>query len=351
VQGFAGSADVAVVTLDESPSKEFRLLARRWLDSRASGAHSGVLYPGGPRVMVLDSGHLPAGHSLDAALLAKGKFSCGAGCTLIHPVYAQGGCELGEGARAEAVYSGGPMVLGSSVDVRTWAESEDEMEIRSGGRVRGVAISRSAIQLGIGSEGGELRAPEIRTQAPVLNGETHAVDSSAVLEFPAPGNDHELPPRPIPGLDPWRLEALGAETWFYDGDLHFTARVVLNTHLVTRGYFACPAESLLEGDVRAGSALYIGERSLVRGRLSANGDLVMEAGAIFQDKVTSKRRVRLCSGVRGFRSNDAVTVVAGGRLILEDRVVVRGTLSSGDRVRSESPECTRSRDWSLAAGW
>jgi len=301
--------------------------------------------------VAIGSGHLPAGYSLDAILLVQGDFSCGPGCTFLHPIYVEGDCEIGKGSRMEGVFCSGRLVLGLSVEVRSWAESDDVMDIRPGCRVQAIALSRTVIRLGLHCEVGRLSAPEIRTQDSAAAPESPPGDPGQVTELPPPGNERRLPPWPVPGIDANRLSAAGADTWFYDGDLYLAERVALHAHIVTRGYFACPAGSLLDGDVRSGSTLYVGRRSLVRGHLVANGDVVIEAGAIFQGSLRSRQRIRLCSGVRGFRSNGPVAVASGGSLVIEDRVVIRGSLASSDRIHSEIAESTPVIDWSLASGW
>lgn len=321
------------------------------MQSGLPGVRSATLYADGPRVIVIDSGHFPAGHSLDAVLLVRRDFSCGAGCTFLHPIYVEGDCEIGKGSRAAAVFAGGRLLLAPSAEVRTWTESNGEMELRPGSRVRGVALSRTAIQVGPRCEIGCISAPDIRTQAAVPDCETRCAESGPVMEIPPPGNDLRLPRRPIPGLDVRRLKAIGAETWFYNGNLILAERVLLRAHLVTQGCFTCPPGSLLEGDVRADGALYVGQRSLVRGRLTANGDMVLKPGSIFQESLHGRQGVRLCYGVRGFQSHGPVSVVAEGSLIMEDRVVIRGRVSSSDRVSTDILEHSEPADWTRASGW
>jgi predicted acyltransferase (DUF342 family) len=358
VQELLNSADLDSVVEKVSASRAFRLQARSWLSSMAgaAGPAAGGTEPGafvvdGHRLVVLEPAHLRAGHALDAVLLVNGDFSCGAGCVFLQPMHVAGNCEIGKSSRVNGVTAEGSLVLGASVDVRSWVDSDRAMDIRTGCRIGGSAVSGTRIQLGTRCSAGRLSAPEVRLQTDnAIRGES-PLEPDRVVELPPPGNEGRLPRQAIPGLDPSRLEAAGADTWFYDGDLYLPESVLLSSHLVTRGYFACQGGSLLEGDVLAGTALYVGEGSLIRGHLTGGEDLVLEAQSVFQGNVRSKGRIRLCSGVRGFRAGGPVEVTAGRNLVVEDGVVIRGRMESDERILSVARERTVHIERLRAAGW
>lgn len=347
------TADLGSVAPADTSSGAFRLQARSWLASLAGKASKGqrTYLADGRGLAVFEPAHLRAGHSLDTVLLVRGDFACGAGCVFHQPIYVAGHCEIGKGSRVKAVVAERSLVLAASSEVRSWAACDREMDIRSGCRIWGSAVSGTSIRMGARSAAGQLSAPEVLLQAGTGNAERPRVEPRCAVELPAPGNSRRHPARRIPGLDPALLEAASADTWFYYGDLHLAEPVVLGGHLVTRGYFACPGGSLLDGDVSAATALYVGEGSLVRGRLTAGEDLVLEARCVFQDRIRSQRRIRLCSGVRGFRAGGPVEVIAAGNLVVEDNVVIRGRLESGERVLSVARERTLPVEQLLAAGW
>ena len=322
-----------------SPGREFLRQARSLLNSIGEGAPADrplVFDRDGRRYVVIDSGYLPAGRSIDEFLLVRGDFSCGANCRFQKAMHVGGGCEIGKGSTLEAIAADGAVTLGPAVQVRDWVNSGGRLEIRPGARIGSTAASRRSIRLGLKAAALSMYAPDIRTQSE--EEETLKLEPLHVTELSAPGNERRLPRAAIPGLDLTKLHPLGAETWYYDGDLHLAAPMLLRSHLVTKGYFTCQAGSLLEGDVRAGSALYIGEHSLSKANLSADGDLVLETAAVFQGDLHSRQRIRLCTGVRGLRSSGPVEVKAAGTLLVEEGVIVRGHLVSSDRVELVSSQ-------------
>jgi hypothetical protein len=64
----------------------------------------------------------------------------------------------------------------------------------------------------------------------------------------------------------------------------------------------------------------------------ANGPIVVGAGSAFHGVIHGGDSLRLCGGVRGSKEGGLVVAHASGRVLLENNVVVRGKISSGDRV-------------------
>ena len=304
----------------------------------ASGAQWSKLSVEGQPVILLESGRLPAGSQLDATLVVRGDFSCGAHCHFSKPVHVAGNCEIGKGSLSEAVSAGGNLTLCPSAEVRSFARSVGPLELRAHSKVAGEATSDTSVRLSTGASATCISAPEITT--PYDDGEenTPRLHRAWTAKLPAPGNARRMPSSLPAGVQRSKLHPLGAETWFYDGDLHLMTPLVLRAHLVVKGYFNCQAGSLLEGDVKSGSALYVGERSIVRGHLTARGDLVLEAGTAFQGKLAGNQRIRLCNGVRGLQPDGPVTARAGSSLLIEDGVSIRGELRAERGVQSVASE-------------
>ena len=322
--------------MDNSPSRSFRRLARMWLASTVSDP--GEFRPrawtlGNERIVLLDSGHIPAGRSVEAILVVRRSFSCGARCRFLRPIYVGGDCEIGKESRLQAVAVDGSLTLCPSVEVRGWADSAGGMEVRAGCRIGSLAASRTAIRLSLRAETAGVFAPEVLTHSE-QDGITEAltVPPRSITELQPPGNERRRPPVRLWGVDPGKLHPLGADTWVYEGSLHFPVPVVLRAHLVTKGAFACPGGSLLEGDVKAGGALNVGPGCVSKGNLTAQGDLVLGAGSVFQGNLRGRQMVRLSTGVRGLRAGGPVEVRAGGALMVEGNVMVRGSLSSRHHV-------------------
>lgn len=324
------------MTGENSFSRRLRRLARSWLASAVKHPeilNRRVFLPGGERIMLLKSAHLPDGYCADAILIVRGNFSCGVRCVFSRPVYVGGDCEIGRESRLQAITVDGSLTLCSAVQVRDWVDSTGRMEIRAGCKIASAAVSGTAIRLSLHAEAADVSAPEILTQS-VEDGEVETLEPPRrrVGELRAPGNRGIRPAAPPWGVSPGKLQPLGAETWVYDGDLHLSSPVVLRAHLVTTGSFSCPSGSLLEGDVKAGGALSIGPRSVSKGNLIAQGDLVLGASSVFQGTLRGRQTIRLSTGVRGLRAGGPVAVHADGSLFVEGNVVVRGSLSSGHRV-------------------
>lgn len=338
IQGSAAPADVGYVMVDYAPDWSFRQRAQAWLAAVAgqpAGAPPRAFELGGERVLVLDAGLLSARQTIDAFLLVRGDFSCGPGCRFLRPVYIGGNGEIGKGSRLDSVEADGALTLYPSVAIDGWAQAGGEMTVRAGCRISSLASSRTMIRLGLGVEAGRLFAPRIVTPEGIgLARDDSGPTPVESVTIPRPVEGNQAIPFQTLGVEPAKLQPLGAETWIYDGDLCGPWRLWLRAHLVVRGSFCCAANSLLDGDVKAGGALSVGNGTLVRGNLSAAGDLVIGAGCVFQGDIQGQQRVQLGSGVRGFRAGGPVAVGAAGELLLEENVTIRGSLESGSRILS-----------------
>lgn len=286
---------------------------------------------GGECVLILESGHLSGGQSVEGYVLVRGDFSCGPDCRFARPIYVGGNCEIGKGSQFDSLVADGNLVLSPSVRAGGSVASAGEMELRCGCRIANKASSQASIRLNLHVEAGALSAPEIHTprQVEIQQGVTLA-EGNDVVEIRPPG-DAATSGRA--GEEGSRFQPYGADTWFYDGDLVLLLPVYLRSHLVVSGAFQCPPGSLIGGDVKAGGSLRVGSGSLAQGNLLADGDVILEPGCIFQGNIHSRQMLRLSSGVRGLRPDGPVMVTSAGELAMEESVSVRGSLSSGARLK------------------
>ncbi len=323
--------------VDYSPAHSFRRSARNWLastDGDPEAASPRAFELGGERVLVLNSGYLSARQTIEALLIVRGHFACGAQCRFLRPVYIAGGCEIGKGSRLASIEADGPLTLYPSVEVTGWAGSLDSLEIRSGCRIGSLAFSRKLIRLGLRAEMKRLRAPRILTPEGIHTACSRDFPTTAgeITILPSPAEGRERVPFQSLGMDPAKLHALGADTWVYEADLHLTAPVLLRAHLVIRGSFDCGESSLLEGDVKTDGTLSVGAGSVAKGNLIAGGDLMLGPSCVFQGELRSRQMMRLASGVRGLREGGPVEGFAAGELVLEEGVGVWGELRSASAV-------------------
>ena len=125
---------------------------------------------------------------------------------------------------------------------------------------------------------------------------------------------------------------MGGSTYLHEGDLLLTSPLNLMCDLVVRGNFQCGAESYLEGNVKSTGSMIVGASSIVRGNIAADGELTVGHDTIFQAVLYSGQAMRLCAGVRGLRGETPVAAYSGGKMFVEDNVVVNGKLSAAGMV-------------------
>lgn len=330
---------------------EFKAHSRAMLALAPSNGE-GTAWPaqyGGQRVLFAEDVRLREGTVIDSVVLARGDFLTGSRCRLNQPLYVSGNCHIGKGCVVDSITAEGEIILGPGSVVRRWAEAGRVLDMRAGSVVEQAAISPTGIQVGIDACAGLLSSPDIYT----------AGRNSGIGQVPAVADSIEIPP-PSSGELPelgWvkgfrieKLMPLGAETWVYDGSLHFPAPIYLRGKLVVRGAFSCPPGSLLEEDVKTGDTLRVGAGSISRGILTARGDMLLERGCVFEGELRGDRDIRLSSGVRGGASGAIADVTARGRIILEPNVAVRGQLCADGFAGGSEPALEGGLELLLAEG-
>ncbi len=327
--------------LEDNSRWSFRQRARAWLAAvgrEGKDARTQSFQAGGAQVLILESGRLSAGQSIDVFLLVRGNFTCGGGCRFRRPLYVAGNCEIGKGSILETLEVDGDLHLAPSVEVRGNAISLGAMEIRPGSRICGLACSYKSIRLGLQASAARLYAPGVLTPDGVRSpARPRAEPPSGVIPILGPGTLNRGLLK-VAGIDPRRLQAAGESEWVYEGDLCVERPVLLRSNLYVNGSVSLAAGSLLEASLQAVRGLSLGEGSILRGSLEAGADLLIGGDSVFQGDIVCGQMLRLCSGVRGLRSGRPVNVRAGGELVLEEGVTVRGRLSSGCRVTAVADE-------------
>jgi len=326
------------VLLETDSPRAFREQARALLTltPRADASEPRVFEAGQRRIVVAESVNCPPGFVLRETLIVRGDFQCGPGSKFLGPVYAGGSAVVGKGAEVDALAADQSIVVSPRALVHRFADSHGWIDLRSGawaGQVR----STLGIQLSFDAGARELFAPEVATQGRI-QGIAESPDLGSYVELKPPVSRERPDLWSVRGYRPEKLSALGAETWVYDGSLHFPMPLVLRAKLVVRGSFSCPPGSLIEEDVKAGGNIRLGEGSICNGHLTSRNELTLEGDCLFEGNLKAGTLLRLAGGVRGFRRDGPVEVETGDRLILEPNVVVRGRLSAGSAVRSSQPE-------------
>lgn len=318
----------------------------------APSSGAGAAWPAqyaGQRVLFADDVRCREATVIDSIVLARGDFLTGARCVLKQPLYVSGNCHIGKGCVVDAVTAEGDLILGPGSVVNRWADAGRVLDLRAGSTVHHAAISAGGLQLGIEARAGLLTSPDIHTSGRASGfGESTAVADSIEIPPPSSGEIPEL--GWVKGFRLDKLSPLGAETWVYDGSLHFPMPIYLRAKLVVRGAFSCPAGSLLEDDVKSGDTMRIGAGSLSKAMLTARGDMLLERGCLFEGELRGERDIRLASGVRGGSLGAIAGVSTRGRLILEPNVVVRGQLAADGFALGSEPALEGGLELLLAEG-
>ncbi len=333
--------------MDASSGWSFRRRARAWLNavSRDSlGRRPQSIRADGTRVLILDSGRLSQHQTIDSFVLVRGDFTCDSGCRFLRPVYVAGNCEIGRGTIIETIEVDGDLYLSPSVEIRGNATSLGAMEIRSGCRIMGAAVSHRSIRLGLEASASRLYAPMVLTPEGVAATALSRPEvSGRAIPITSPASPPSRGLLKIAGIAPNLLAPADSSTWVCESDLHCGRPILLKTNLVVHGTLSLAAGSLIEGRIETRRGLSVGPGSLVIGDLQAGGDLHLGRGSIFQGDIESRQMVRLEFGVRGLRAGAPVQVFSAGELVLDQGVVVRGRVSSSCRVTAAATEVLATR--------
>lgn len=337
--------------LDLESSPVFREQSRAWLTlhPRSEDLSPKVLRMDGRLVVLAEFVDCPPGYVFRDPLLVRGDFQSGPGSRFEAPVYVGGNCVLGKGSKAAALCVEGNCVVGLDARVDTWVDAAGTLDLRAGSWVGEAAMSEKAIQLSLDAGAAQLFAPEVLTQGH-FGGIAEPPPFRGLLEVPKPSAGEPPEFGAVRGFRIDKLQAVGAETWVYDGSLALPAPVWIKSKLVVRGSFSCPSGSLIDDDIKCGGTMRIGSGSVVRGDLTGRGEVTVEPDCLFEGAIRAGLLLRLCSGVRGFRQGEPVEVSAAERVILEPNVIVRGHVAGGQGSWAEAGLIEGGLDLLLAGG-
>ncbi|MEZ5351791.1 MAG: hypothetical protein R2762_04085 [Bryobacteraceae bacterium] len=341
--------------IEVEPSPVFREQARAWLTLVAPSAdirnprvfsESGSA-SGEParRVVVAETVNCPDGFTLRETLLVRGDFHTGANCRFLGPVYVGGRATLGRASEVYSICVDGAFTAGLDTRIHRWADALGRVDLRAGAWAR-EAVSSTSIDVSQQASASGLFAPRIATHGVVAEasagrgggGDDAWPAGSDYVEIPLPASGREPELGAVRGFRRERLSALGAETWVYDGSLNLPFPVLSRAKLVVRGSFTCPAGSLLEDDVKAGSSIRLGEGAISNGNLTARGEVTLDAHCLFSGHIRAGLSLRLRSGVRGYSAAGPVEAWAREQIHLEPNVIVRGRVTSeSGRIRASQP--------------
>ncbi len=339
------------MTLDLESSPVFREQARAWLTlhPRLEGATPRMLPLGDQVAVVANFVDCPANFLFREPLLVRGNFQCGPGSRFDAPVYVGGDCSVGKNSKLAALCVEGDCVLGLNARVDSWVDAAGTLDLRAGSWVGEVAMSERAIQLSLDAGAAQLFAPEVQTHGH-FGGLAEPPPFRGLLEVPPPSSGDFPEFGAVRGFRSDKLIPLGADTWVYDGSLTLPAPVWIKSKLVVRGSFSCPPGSLIEDDIKCGGTLHIGGGSVARGKLTARGELTLDADCLFEGSLSSGLILRLATGVRGFCQGSPVEVSAAEKIILEPNVIIRGHVAGGHGAWASQPAIEGGLELLLAEG-
>jgi len=327
--------DPSYVRREDYFGQSFRIKLQSWLELPA------VALPGGGRTIEKNGETIRVSPALrladraqsDDILAIQEDFSCGAASHLSREIYAAGNVTIGTGSKLQALAADGDATLASDVEVARWVDSWGELRLGRNCVIHSRATARKSIFLDAGVQARSVFAPEVTTAPAAVDAGSNPIASpEQLLQIPpATGADRSALIRM--GLDPAKLMTLGAECWIYAGSLRPQAPVHLTAQLVVRGNCSIPAGSLLEDNLKASGDLFIGAGSECKGNLISEKSLGVGPGVHFARIIHADGEILLCNGVRGESAKSPVAVDAGSWLYVEQGVIVRGKLSSGERVR------------------
>lgn len=339
------------MTLDLESSPVFREQARAWLTlhPRSGGATPQMVNLGDRYAVIADFVDCPPNYVFREPLLVRGDFQCGPGSRFEAPIYVGGNCTIGKNSKVAALCVEGDCVLGLNARVDTWVDAGGTLDLRAGSWVGEVAMSDRAVQLSLDAGAAQLFAPEVQTHGH-YGGLAEPPPFRGLLEVSPPSTGEPPEFGAVRNFRHDKLLALGADTWVYDGNLALPAPVWIKSKLVVRGSFSCPPGSLIEDDVKCGASLHVGGGSVCRGKLTARGELTLEADCLFEGSLSSGLVLRLGTGVRGFSPGAPVEVSAAQKVILEPNVIIRGLVAAAHGAWAAQPAIEGGLELLLAEG-
>ncbi|MDI1239945.1 MAG: polymer-forming cytoskeletal protein [Polaromonas sp.] len=225
------------------------------------------------------------------------------------PVYVQGSLRAGAESVFPALYATGDIDLGEHSTVRDWAHADGVLRMGP----RSVALRRvsagSAIELGNEAWFERLNAPTLRFGA-----QPSPVQPTAdAVQTPASYADLPGAVQQTPLL------------YLIRGDCALPAGSIYQGSLVVTGFLTIGAATTIVGDIKAREGVSIGHRASVQGAVTCEKRVYVYKEASAWGPVVSESDILIgASALVGLP--EAPTTVTARNIIVEDGVVVHGTL-------------------------
>jgi hypothetical protein len=330
--------DPSYVRLEDYFGQSFRTKLKAWSELPAVALTGGVrtIQKNGERIRVSPSLRLTDRAQSDDILAIQGNFSCGAASQLGREIHATGNATIGLGSRLQAIAADGDLTLDPEVEVARWVDSWGELHLGRNCVVHSRATARKSAFLAVGVQARSVFAPEVITAPGAIDDSPYPTAQGEILQIPPPADADRNALRQM-GLDVAKLTPLGSACWIYTGSLRPTGPVHVTTQLVVKGDCSIPAGSVLEDDLKASHNLFIGAGAECKGNLVSGKSLGVGPGVHFGGMIHAAGEILLSHGARGDSAKGPVAVDAGSWLYVEQGVIVRGKLASGESVRVVAP--------------
>jgi predicted acyltransferase (DUF342 family) len=329
--------DPSYVRIEDYFARSFRMKISEWMKLpvfSASPDGTRMIKKGRERLRISQSCQYPPLSKSDDILVVQGAFRCGAGSIFHREIYVSGDANVGEGSRLQAVAADGNLTIGKSARITRWVDCAGELEIGADATVASRATAGRIIRLRKGALVLSAYAPTVSTVRPEReHDEMAAVPEVPELEIPVADAHPTMHSRLAQaGIDTKKLVRLATNCWSYDGDLKPSAPLLIRTGLIVRGDCVLPSGSVVEGDIKAKASIIVGERSLCKGNMIADGDISLGPWTRFHGVVWSGKELRINPGVRGGDDARKTAAYAADNLLLAEDVIVHGKVCAGNHV-------------------
>ncbi|MDP2032469.1 MAG: polymer-forming cytoskeletal protein [Polaromonas sp.] len=242
-------------------------------------------------------------------LIARSSITSTSPVRSVQPVYVQGSLQGGAESAFAALYATGDISLGEHSSVDDWAHADGVLRMGQ----RSVALRRvsagNAIELGNDTWFERLHAPALRFGSRV----SHVVPPAGAEQTPASYADLPGAVQQTPLL------------YLIRGDCALPPARIYRGSLVVTGFLTIGAATSIVGDIKAREGVSIGHRASVQGAVTCEKRVYVYRDAQTWGPVVSESDILIgANALVGLP--DAPTTVTARNIIVEDGVVVHGTL-------------------------
>lgn len=245
----------------------------------------------------------------DKRLIARSSIASLSPVRSAQPVYVQGSLRGGAESAFPALYATGDIALGDHSTVDDWAHADGVLRMGP----RSVALRRvsagSAIELGNETWFERLHAPALRFGTRVSD----VLPPASAEQTPASYADLPGAVRQTPLL------------YLIRGDCALPPARIYRGSLVVTGFLTIGAATTIVGDIKAREGVSIGHRASVQGAVTCEKRVYVYKDARAWGPVVSESDILIgANALVGLP--DALTTVTARNIIVEDGVVVHGTV-------------------------